>query len=60
MDGKEWDVKYNTGSNERNAYTRRGTEVYRHPKNLFVILEFQGTDGKFRESFEPKELMEIS
>jgi hypothetical protein len=50
----------NTGNNERSAYTRRGIEVYRHPKNLFVILEFQGTDGKFRESFEPKELMEVS
>jgi len=33
------------------AELREGREVYRHPKGYFVVLEFEGESGKFRESF---------
>lgn len=33
-----------------------GKLIYRHPKNYFVTLEFQGVEGKFRESFFPEEV----
>jgi hypothetical protein len=36
-----------------------GTVVYIHPKRYFVTLEFQGVEGKFRESFYPDQLMEV-
>ena len=34
-----------------------GKEVYRHPNGYFVVLEFQGKSGKFREAFWPEEVM---
>ena len=33
------------------AELREGKEVYRHPKGYFVVLEFEGRSGKFREAF---------
>ena len=36
---------------------REGKVVYRHPAGRFVVLEFQGKSGKFRESFRPEEIM---
>lgn len=39
------------------AKVREGKEVYRHPAGRFVVLEFQGQSGKFRESFWPEEIM---
>ena len=36
---------------------REGKEVYRHPKGYFVVLEFQGVGGKFREAFWPEEII---
>ena len=41
-------------------FVREGVEVYRHPEGYFVVLEFQGKMGKFRESFYINELMPIS
>jgi hypothetical protein len=40
----------------RNAKTREGKEVYRHPEGRFIVLEFQGVGGKFREAFHPREI----
>ena len=39
------------------AELREGREVYRHPKGYFVVLEFEGESGKFRESFWLEELV---
>ncbi len=39
------------------AGLREGREVYRHPKGYFVVLEFEGKSGKFREAFWPEELV---
>jgi hypothetical protein len=39
------------------AEVREGTEVYRHPEGYFVVLEFQGESGKFREAFCPEEVV---
>ena len=39
------------------AKLREGREVYRHPKGYFVVLEFEGKSGKFREAFWPEELV---
>ena len=44
---------------ERGHKLREGKEIYRHPEGRFVVLEFQGKLGKFRESFYPNELMEV-
>ena len=30
---------------------REGKEVYRHPEGRYIVLEFQGKSGKFREAF---------
>ena len=38
------------------AKIREGREVYRHPRGHFVVLEFQGESGKFREAFWPEEV----
>jgi len=38
------------------AIVREGREVYRHPKNYFVVIEFEGICGKFRESFWPEDI----
>jgi len=43
----------------KDIFKRIGKEVYRHPRNHFVVLEFQGVLGKFRESFRPSELMPV-
>jgi len=39
------------------AKVREGKEVYRHPAGRFVVLEFQGKSGKFREAFWPEEIL---
>ena len=36
---------------------REGKEIYRHPENRFVVLEFEGESGKFREAFWPEEVV---
>ena len=54
-----WKVWVSDTRTERGAYIREGLEVYRHPNNYFVVLEFQGKIGKFRESFRPGELMPV-
>ena len=36
---------------------REGKVVYIHPRRLFVVLEFEGESGKFREAFWPKEIL---
>lgn len=36
---------------------REGKEIYRHPEGYFVVLEFEGESGKFRESFWPEEIV---
>ena len=36
---------------------REGKIVYIHPRRLFIVLEFQGESGKFRESFWPEEII---
>ena len=41
------------------AKVREGKEVYRHPQGYFVVLEFQGESGKFRESFWPEEIVKV-
>jgi len=33
---------------------REGKEVYRHPEGRYIVLEFQGQSGKFREAFWPE------
>ena len=38
------------------AELREGKEVYRHPEGHFVVLEFEGKSGKFRESFWPEDI----
>ncbi len=40
-----------------NAKMREGVEIYRHPKGYFVVLEFEGKGGKFREAFWPEEVV---
>ena len=54
-------VKYQHSDKSRErcdkAKIREGVEIYRHPKGYFVVLEFQGKSGKFRESFRPEEIM---
>ena len=39
------------------AKVREGKEVYRHPRGYFVVLEFQGESGKFREAFWPEKVV---
>ena len=40
------------------ADVREGTEVYRHPEGYFVVLEFEGKSGKFREAFWPEQIIQ--
>jgi hypothetical protein len=58
-----WKVRFahsgKSESNKRDAIIRTGKEIYRHPKGYFVVLEFQGKLGKFRESFRPYELKKV-
>ena len=39
------------------AKVRKGKEVYRHPEGRYIVLEFQGRSGKFRESFWPEDII---
>ena len=39
------------------AELREGREVYRHPEGRYIVLEFEGKSGKFREAFWPEEVM---
>lgn len=39
---------------------RECTEVYRHPKGYFIVLEFTGISGNFRESFWPEEIETVA
>ena len=41
------------------AKVREGKEIYRHPRGHFVVLEFEGKSGKFREAFWPEEVEEV-
>jgi len=43
---------------QKKAFYRLGKEVYRHPKGYFIVLEFQGKGGTFRECFRPNEIKE--
>ena len=36
---------------------REGKEVYRHPEGWYIVLEFKGKSGKFREAFWPEEVV---
>lgn len=52
-----------THSNKSRAHTdetkiRKGKEIYRHPENRFVVLEFEGAGGKFREAFWPEQIIQ--
>lgn len=38
---------------------REGREVYRHPRGRFVVLEFEGESGKFREAFWPEDIVKV-
>ena len=35
---------------------RDGKIVYRHPEGRFVVVEFHGVSGKFREAFWPEDI----
>ncbi len=39
------------------AKVRKGKEVYRHPEGRYIVLEFQGKLGKFREAFWPEDII---
>ena len=41
------------------AELREGEEIYRHPRGHFVVLEFEGESGKFREAFWPEEVEKV-
>ena len=41
------------------AKVREGKEVYRHPEGRYIVLEFQGVGGKFREAFWPEEIEKV-
>jgi len=46
-------------ANITSAKIREGREVYRHPRGRFVVLEFEGKSGKFREAFWPEEIVKV-
>lgn len=48
-----------THNRERGYVLREGKEVYRHPEGRFVVLEFQGVGGRFREAFWPEEIVKV-
>ena len=54
-------VKFTNSDKSRAHITsvkiREGREVYRHPRGRFVVLEFEGESGKFREAFWPEEVV---
>lgn len=41
------------------ASPRIGKLVYRHSKGYFITLEFNGAEGKFKESFYSDEVKEL-
>lgn len=41
------------------AELRDGVEIYKHPRGHFVVLEFEGESGKFREAFWPEEVVKV-
>mgnify|MGYP000970558333 CR=1 FL=1 len=41
------------------AELREGEVIYRHPRGHFVVLEFEGESGKFREAFWPEEVEKV-
>ena len=41
------------------AELREGVEIYKHPDGYFVVLEFEGESGKFREAFWPEEIVKV-
>jgi len=53
-------VKFTNSDKSRahitSAKIREGREVYRHPRGRFVVLEFEGESGKFREAFWPEQV----
>ena len=46
-------------ANNNRAKLREGREVYRHPEGRYIVLEFQGRSGKFREAFWPEEVEKV-
>ena len=41
------------------AELREGEVIYKHPRGHFVVLEFEGESGNFREAFWPEEIVEV-
>ena len=41
------------------AELREGEVIYKHPRGHFVVLEFEGVSGKFREAFWPKNVEKV-
>lgn len=41
------------------AKIQEGRVVYRHPRGRFVVLEFEGKSGKFRESFWLEDIVKV-
>ena len=41
------------------AELREGVEIYKHPRGRFVVLEFEGESGKFREAFWPEDIVKV-
>jgi|GEM_PF-2350837 len=41
------------------AKIREGREVYRNPRERFVVLEFEGESGKFREAFWTEDIVKV-
>ncbi|AEO12450.1 MAG TPA: hypothetical protein DEF39_11435 [Hungateiclostridium thermocellum] len=42
---------------KRGHKLREGKEIYQHPEGYFVVLEFEGESGKFREAFWPEDIV---
>ena len=61
FDAVTYKVKFTHSGKSRAHITsvkiREGREVYRHPRGRFVVLEFEGESGKFREAFWPEEIV---
>lgn len=55
-------MSYSSKSQEHKGSSeiRYGKEIYRHPQNRFVTLEFEGRGGKFRESFYMNETRAVT
>lgn len=56
---RQWGVMASDCKTARGLCMKRGVEVYRHPSNCFVVLEFQCKHGKYREAFYPNELKAV-